>query len=100
AGCQSSYLFSFCIGFGLFECIEAEEETAQVGDILSLCGFAVDMKCVDRGELGELADDKGGFVPELLAVGGLPPVVKVAFFIELATFVVKAMGDLMTDRGS
>src|SRR4249919_681012 len=47
-------LFSFFIGFSLVKSIKSQQDTAEIGDIFSLCCIPVDMEGIHRREFIEL----------------------------------------------
>ena len=69
----------------------SEERAAQVGEVLAVCEFAVDLYVVDDGVARVLVDDTSGALFELFAIGIGPPVAEVAVGVELAAFVVEGV---------
>src|ERR1041385_2628111 len=81
----------------LFEGLVSHHDASEIGDVLPLRQFAVDMEGIDRAIFVVLFDDHPGSRIKLCAVLRLPPVVQVSLVIVLASLVVKSMCDLMTE---
>src|SRR5678816_1503163 len=82
----------------LSERVPAEVDAAEVGDVLALCRGAVHLQRADGYIAVVLLDDPLCTLVELLLVGRRPPGLEISLLVELTTFVVEAMRDLVTDR--
>src|ERR1039458_7274047 len=74
-----------------------QDQAAQIRHVLTQREPAVDVDAVDDHVLGVLIDDALGSLLELLCIGNGPPVHQVTRRVVLPTFIVKSMGQLMTD---
>ena len=79
---------------------EGEQQAAVVGGVFAEGELAVDLDVVDGGEGAVFVDEAVGAGGEVLEVFGSPPVVEVALGVELAAFVVEAVGELVADDGA
>ena len=80
--------------------MKASSSAAVVGGVFAEGELAVDLDVVDGGEGAVFVDEAIGAGGEFLEVFGGPPVVEVALGVELAAFVVEAVGELVADDGA
>ena len=78
----------------------SQHQTAQVGDIFAHGQFAVDLDVIHRDVLGVLVRDAAGALVKLLAILRRPPVAQIALRVELAAFVVEAVGQFVPNGGA
>src|SRR6266481_5409332 len=81
----------------LLESLISHHDTSEIGDILTLRQFAVDMESIDRAVFVILFHDHPGSRVKLCAVFRIPPVVQVPLVIILAALVVKPVRNLMSE---
>ena len=81
-------------------CVQGDAQTAEVGDILAQCEFAVDVPGTDGDAGVELTDQLGGTDIEPGPVLGGPPVGQIACGVVFASLVIKPVRHLVADDGS
>ena len=77
-----------------------QHQAAQVGDIFSQGELAVDLDVIHGYVLRILIGNTIGAFVELLAIFQCPPVAQISVSIELASFVVEAVGEFVSNGGS
>ena len=75
----------------------AHHDTADVGDVFTLCHITVNAEAVDDHIAAELINNHGGLCEKARAVFRCPPVFEIAFFIVLAALVIETMCDLVPE---
>ena len=90
-------LLLFLAGGGGFPCHPGQDGAADVGHVFALGQLAVDVDVVDDDIAGVLIDDALGAVSEFLGILLGPPILEIAFRVELAAFVVEAVSELVAD---
>src|SRR6202034_2860607 len=74
-----------------------EDQPAEVGDILPQGELTVDFDVINNRVRRILIGNTAGAPDELFAIFGGPPVAKITLGIELAAFVVEAVGELVAN---
>ena len=77
-----------------------EPQAAIVGRVLAERQFSIDVNIVDRLERRVLLNETLGAFFELLGVLRGPPVLQIAFWIELPALIVETVRQLVADDGS
>ena len=78
----------------------SQHQPAQVGDIFAHGELAVDLDVIHGDVLRILVGDATGALLKLLAILRRPPVAQIALRVELAAFVVEAVGQFVADGGA
>ena len=87
-------------GGGILPGKVGEERAAEIGNVFSAGELAVDVDVIHDDEFGELVAHAIDLLLEVLRVGFGPPILQVAGGVELAAFIVKAVGEFVSDGGA
>src|SRR5436309_117819 len=91
----------FCVlGHGILQRPESNADSTVISGVLTQRETAIQVNVFHRNERAVLISDTASALFKLGKIGGRPPVLEVAFSIELAALVVKAMGQLVANHNS
>ena len=100
SGVKPSIDSSFWPRVSFFQAMVSQHQPTQVGDIFAHGQLAVDLDVIHCDIVRVLVRDATGALVKLLAVLRRPPVAQIALGIELPAFIVKAVGQFVSDGGA